>query len=39
VQTRLSAGDTVVQLGSRHAWRNTSDRPATVAFVLTGVTA
>jgi Cupin domain len=39
VQTRLSVGDTVVQLGSRHAWRNTSDRPATVAFVLTGATA
>lgn len=38
VQTRLTAGDTVVQLGSRHAWRNSSDRPATVAFVLTGVT-
>jgi quercetin dioxygenase-like cupin family protein len=37
-QTVLTAGDTIVQLGSRHAWRNKSDRPATVAFVLTGVT-
>jgi hypothetical protein len=37
-ETRLSAGDTVVQLGSRHAWRNKSDRPATLAFVLTNVT-
>jgi mannose-6-phosphate isomerase-like protein (cupin superfamily) len=36
-KTRLTAGDTVVQLGSRHAWRNQTDRPATVAFVLTGV--
>jgi hypothetical protein len=38
-QTRLTAGDTVVQLGSRHAWRNQTDRPATIAVVLTGVTA
>jgi hypothetical protein len=37
-QTRLSRGDTVVQLGGRHAWRNKTDRPATVAFVLTGAT-
>jgi hypothetical protein len=37
-QTVLNRGDTIVQLGSRHAWRNRSDRPATVAFVLTGVT-
>jgi Cupin domain len=37
-QAVLTAGDTIVQLGSRHAWRNRSDRPATVAFVLTGVT-
>ncbi len=38
VEVALTAGDTVVQLGSRHAWRNHSDRPATVAFVLTGAT-
>jgi hypothetical protein len=35
-QTRLTRGDTVVQLGARHAWRNKTDRPATVVFVLTG---
>ncbi len=39
VKIRLTAGDTIVQLGSRHAWRNPTDRPATVAFVLTSVTA
>jgi len=39
VKIRLTAGDTVVQLGCRHAWRNPTDRPATVAFILTGVTA
>ena len=38
VQTRLLPGDTVVQLGTRHAWRNKTDRPAIVAFVLTGAT-
>jgi len=32
----LKAHDTVVQHGTRHAWRNKSDRPATVAFVLLG---
>ncbi len=35
-QTRLTPGDTVVQLASRHAWRNRTNAPATVAFVLTG---
>lgn len=35
-QRLLTVGDTIVQLGGRHGWRNTSDRPATVAFVLTG---
>jgi quercetin dioxygenase-like cupin family protein len=38
-RTQLRVGDTVVQLGSRHAWRNQTDRPATIAFVLTGVPA
>ncbi|WP_033308817.1 hypothetical protein RFN58_41440 [Streptomyces iakyrus] len=33
----LSAGDIVIQNGTRHAWRNRSDQPATVAFVLIGV--
>jgi hypothetical protein len=35
-RTRLRQGDTIVQLGGRHAWRNKSERLATVAFVLTG---
>jgi hypothetical protein len=35
-QTALTRGDTVVQLGTRHAWRNSTDRPATLAVVLTG---
>jgi hypothetical protein len=38
VQTRLLPGDTIVQLGTRHAWRNKTHRPAVVAFVLTGAT-
>jgi hypothetical protein len=36
-QVRLTPGDTVVQLAARHAWRNKTQAPATVAFVLTGV--
>jgi hypothetical protein len=35
-RTRLTAGDVVIQQGTRHAWRNTSDRPVTMAFVLIG---
>lgn len=38
-KTLLSPGDTVVQIAGRHAWRNTSDRPATIAVVLTGAAA
>ncbi|MEC3853972.1 cupin domain-containing protein [Paenarthrobacter ureafaciens] len=38
-QVRLTPGDTVVQLAARHAWRNKTEAPATVAFVLTGVDA
>ncbi|MEH3148618.1 MAG: cupin domain-containing protein [Methylobacterium frigidaeris] len=34
----LRTHDTVVQNGTRHAWRNKSDKPATVAFVLIGAT-
>ncbi len=37
-ETRLMPGDTVVQIAGRHAWRNKTDRPAVVAFVLTGAT-
>lgn len=34
----LRQGDVVVQSGTRHAWRNQGDRPATLAFVLIGAT-
>lgn len=33
---KLSRGDVVVQNGTRHAWRNKSDKPATMLFVLVG---
>lgn len=33
---RLVPGDVVVQNGTRHAWRNKSDKPATMLFVLVG---
>ncbi len=32
----LRRHDVVVQNGTRHAWRNKSERPATLAFVLIG---
>jgi len=32
----LQAGDTLVQNGTRHAWRNSSDEPCTLAIVLLG---
>jgi len=32
----LGAGDTVVQNGTRHAWRNPFDEPCLVAMVLVG---
>lgn len=32
----LKAGDIVIQNGTRHAWRNRGDRPATMAAVLIG---
>ena len=35
-ETRLSCHDVFVQNGTRHAWRNKSERPATVAVVLIG---
>jgi mannose-6-phosphate isomerase-like protein (cupin superfamily) len=34
--TRLHAGDTVVQTGTRHAWRNLSTEPVTLAVVQVG---
>ena len=33
-EVELCAGDVAVQQGTRHAWRNKSDAPATVAFIL-----
>jgi hypothetical protein len=38
-EVRLAAGDVVVQHGTRHAWRNRSDRPATIAAILIGADA
>lgn len=35
-QIALKAGDTVVQQGTRHAWRNPGTEPATVSFVMLG---
>lgn len=36
VQIHLATGDVVVQIGSRHAWRNKSSRPVTLAIVMVG---
>jgi hypothetical protein len=33
----LTVGSCVVQNGTRHAWVNKSDKPATMAFILLGV--
>ncbi|MGF7239476.1 MAG: cupin domain-containing protein [Frankia sp.] len=35
--TRLGRGDVVIQNATRHAWRNLSDSPATVAFTWIGI--
>lgn len=35
-QVHLKAHDVVVQNGTRHAWRNKTDRPVKMAFVLIG---
>jgi quercetin dioxygenase-like cupin family protein len=32
----LAAGDCLVQNGTRHAWRNNTDQPCTLAVVLIG---
>lgn len=37
-ETELHPGDTIVQYGARHAWRNKSTEPATLAFVLIDAT-
>jgi quercetin dioxygenase-like cupin family protein len=33
----LRRGDCLVQNGTRHAWRNTSDAPCTLAITMVGV--
>jgi len=35
-ETLLKQADVVVQCGTRHAWRNKGDKPATMCFVLIG---
>lgn len=35
-ERRLGAGDCVIQNGTRHAWRNRSGKPVTMAFILLG---
>ena len=37
-QVALRAGDTIVQNGTRHAWRNLSDRPCVMATAIIGAT-
>lgn len=32
--SRMLAGDIAIQFGTHHAWRNRSDRPTTMAFLL-----
>jgi quercetin dioxygenase-like cupin family protein len=34
----LKRGDTVVQNGTRHAWRNRGTKPVTMIFFLNGAT-
>jgi hypothetical protein len=36
VEVHLPTGSTVVQNGARHAWRNHSNAPATLAYVILG---
>ena len=36
-EARLRAGDTLVQLGSRHAWQNRSRKAAVLGVVLVGI--
>lgn len=36
---RLCRHDVVIQNGTRHAWRNRTDQPATIAFILIGANA
>jgi quercetin dioxygenase-like cupin family protein len=36
VEVKLSAGDTLVQNGTRHAWRNKSAEPCALVVFLVG---
>ena len=36
-EVHLKVGDVLIQHGTRHAWRNRGDKPATVMFVLLGI--
>ncbi|UNN04731.1 cupin domain-containing protein [Rhodococcus opacus] len=36
-EVHLPTGATIVQNGARHAWRNRSDQPATLAYVILDV--
>lgn len=35
-EKRLGPGDSVIQIGARHAWQNRTDVPATLAVVMVG---
>lgn len=35
-ESRITPGTVVVQRGTRHAWQNRSDKPATMLYVLVG---
>ncbi len=35
-EVHLKSGDVVVQRGTRHRWKNTSDEPCSMAFILVG---
>jgi hypothetical protein len=37
-ETRLEAGDCLVQRATNHAWSNRSDEPCLVAFILVSTT-
>lgn len=37
-ETHLKTGDTLIQNGTRHAWRNHSDKPCTLIVTIIGTT-
>tara|TARA_R110000764_G_scaffold90881_1_gene173365 strand:+ start:18635 stop:19171 length:537 start_codon:yes stop_codon:yes gene_type:complete len=36
-ERKISPGDVVIQNGTRHAWRNKTDQPARMIFVMLGI--